>query len=112
MTKFYQHLGRSLPVLLCFLASHAFSQSRTVAGKITSSDDGSLLPGASVIEKGTTNGTVSDSQGAFSITVKENAILIISFIGYAAQEIPVGSQTSLSISLTPDIATLSEVLVI
>ena len=55
--------------------------------------------GASVVEKGTSNGVVTDFDGNFTLNVKEGATIVVSFIGYETQEIKVGSQDSYSISL-------------
>ncbi len=88
MTKLYLPLSKKLAVLLLTLiTSVAWSQTRTVTGKVTSADDGSALPGVNIIEKGTSNGTVSDADGGYSITVKENATLIFSFVGMASQKL-------------------------
>jgi len=92
-------------------ASTAFSQS-TVSGKVTSAEDGSPLPGVTILEKGTSNGTISDSEGNFTINVGPNTTLVISFVGYTTQEVAVGSQTSLDIKLSTDIKALSEVVVV
>ena len=95
-----------------FLLSHlAFSQSRLVTGKITD-EAGQALPGVNVIKKGTTIGTSSDVNGTFSIEANNEDVLVVSFIGYAPQEIAVLNQTSISITLKEDIATLQEVVVI
>jgi iron complex outermembrane receptor protein len=113
MTKLYLPLSKKLAVLLLTLiTSVAWSQTRTVTGKVTSADDGSALPGVNIIEKGTSNGTVSDSDGAYSITVKENATLIFSFVGMASQEVVVGSQTNISVNLESDLSNLGEVVVV
>ncbi|HTJ47896.1 MAG TPA: TonB-dependent receptor [Cyclobacteriaceae bacterium] len=112
MTKLYWISGRCMMILLCFLAGQAWAQSRTVTGKVTGADDGTVLPGVNVLEKGTVNGTATDAEGNFSIQVKENAVLVISFVGYAPQEITVGNQSSIAVALLPDIATLNEVVVI
>lgn len=112
MTKLYQIVRSSLLILLCFAASQALAQNRTITGRITSSDDGSPLPGANILEKGTSNGTVCDGMGNFSLSVHENAVLVFSFIGYKAQEIPVSNQTVINVSLGPDVATLNEIVVV
>lgn len=71
------------------------------------------LPGVNVIERGTTNGTTTDSEGRFSLDVRdEESVLIFSFIGYTPQEIPVGTQAQFSIGLQPDIRALEEVVVV
>lgn len=83
-----------------------------VSGKITD-ENGQPLPGANILEKGTTNGTTSDVDGNFSLSVMgESSVLIFSFIGYTTQEVPVGGQTTFSIQLEPDFRTLSEVVVV
>ena len=68
--------------------------------------------GASVVEKGTTNGTVTDFDGNFSLNVKEGATIVVSFIGYETQEIKVGSQNNYSITMKDDNAVLDEVVVV
>ncbi|MCK0155712.1 TonB-dependent receptor [Cellulophaga sp. F20128] len=75
-------------------------------------DEGTPLLGASVIEKGTTNGTQTDFDGNYSIKVSSsNAILIISYVGYTPQEVPVNGKTNISISLQLDASALDEVVV-
>jgi TonB-dependent starch-binding outer membrane protein SusC len=112
MTKFYLSLSRYLTVLLVFVSTMAWSQSRTVTGKVTSAEDGSGLPGVNIVEKGTSNGTTTDVDGGFSLNVGSNSTLVFSFVGYQSQEVPVGNQTSISINLNPDVTQLSEVVVI
>ncbi len=90
----------------------AWSQTRTVTGRVTSADDGSGVPGVNVIEKGTNNGTATDADGNYTINVADNATLVFSFVGYATQEIAVGAQTSVSVTLEPDVMALSEVVVV
>src|SRR5688572_12123695 len=109
MTKFYRILCPIL-ILLCTLVTQVWAQSRTVTGTVTSADDGSALPGVNILEKNTTNGTVTDADGNYSILVNDRAILVFSFVGYASQEFEVGSQTSINTVLSPDITTLSEVM--
>lgn len=84
----------------------------TVKGVITD-ENNSPIPGANVLLKGTTTGVTTDINGAFTIAVPdENAVLVISFIGYTSQEITVGTQTSISVQLKPDVQQLSEVVVV
>lgn len=111
MTKFYL-FSRCLTVLLIFAATTVWSQSKTVSGTVTSSDDGSGLPGVNVLEKGTSNGTVTNADGSFTISVGSDATLTFSFVGYTTQEVVVGSQTNLNVSLLSDVTSLSEVVVI
>jgi TonB-dependent starch-binding outer membrane protein SusC len=112
MTKFYLLLSRYLTVLLIFIAAVASAQSRTVSGKVTSADDGSGMPGVSIAEKGTSNGVISDSEGNYTISVGQNAVLVFSFVGMVTQEVPASNQTSLSVSLVSDVTQLGEVVVV
>lgn len=83
-----------------------------VSGTVTD-ENGDPLPGANVLEQGTTNGTTTDIDGKFSLSVMgENSVLIFSFIGYTTQEVAVGNKTTFSIQLEPDYRTLSEVVVV
>jgi len=68
--------------------------------------------GASVVEKGTTNGTVTDFDGNFSLSVKTGATIVVSFIGYETQEIKVGNQDNIQITMKDDNAVLEEVVVV
>jgi TonB-linked SusC/RagA family outer membrane protein len=114
MIKHYQILPRTklLLLLLFFISTQAWSQTRTITGKLTSTDDGTSLPGANIIEKGTTNGTVSDANGDYTMVIKEGATLVISFIGYISQEVVVQNQNVVNINLSPDVALLGEVVLV
>ena len=68
--------------------------------------------GANVMVKGTTNGTITDMEGKFSLEAREGAVLVISYIGFANQEIKVGKQTNLSIALKEDSKALDELVVL
>jgi TonB-dependent starch-binding outer membrane protein SusC len=83
-----------------------------VSGKVTDEND-QPLPGVNVIEKGTTNGTVTDAEGNFRLSVTDkSAVLVASFIGYISQEVLIGERTQIVIQLIPDIQTLEDVVVI
>ncbi|CAH8281465.1 TonB-linked SusC/RagA family outer membrane protein [Mariniflexile fucanivorans] len=83
-----------------------------VKGKVTFTD-GMPLPGANIIEKGTTNGTQADFDGNFTLSVaSKNAILVVSYIGYATREISLNGQTNLNIVLQEDAAALDEIVVV
>ena len=112
MTQFYLTVSRYLTVLLLLVTSVAWSQSRTVTGKVTSLDDGIGIPGVNVVEKGTSNGTVSDVEGNYTINVAEGATLVFSFVGYSGQEVTVGNQNSIDVALTADVTSLDEVVVV
>jgi len=81
----------------------------TVTGKVMD-DKGSPIPGASVIEKGTRNGTTSNNDGGFSIKVKQGASLVISAVGFESLTLP-ASSSNLMVKLVPDVKSLSEVVV-
>lgn len=84
----------------------------TVTGSVLD-ENGQSMPGVNVIEKGTSNGTVTDSDGKFSLVVSNgNAVLIFSFIGYVSQEVAVNNQNFVTVSMASDVATLSEVVVV
>ena len=112
MTKLYLFIRRYLSVFLLFGAFAGFAQGQTVTGKVTSSDDGSSVPGVNILEKGTSNGTVTDANGSYQINVGSNATLAFSFVGYTTQEIAVGTQTAVNVTLELDVTALSEVVVI
>lgn len=86
-------------------------QANVIRGTITD-EKGEPIIGASIIEKGTTNGIISDIDGNFSITVPANAILSISYIGYEPLEVQVTNQKTLNIVLKEDIKALDEVVVV
>lgn len=90
----------------------AFGQERTISGVITSGEDGSTLPGVTVLVKGTTNGTITDIDGNYKISVPEDATLVVSFVGFKTQEFPVGTRSSIDVTLDIDISTLEEVVVV
>jgi hypothetical protein len=76
-------------------------------------EGGEPLPGVNVLEKGTANGTATDSNGDFTMQVAdENAVLVFSFIGYQTQEVRVGTQTAIPVQLAQDVTTMQEIVVI
>ncbi|WNH11482.1 SusC/RagA family TonB-linked outer membrane protein [Thalassobellus suaedae] len=83
-----------------------------ISGTITDANN-QPLPGANIIEKNTTNGTQTDFDGNFSLLVKdENAILVVSYLGFITQEITVNNQTTIAVVLIDDAASLDEVVVV
>lgn len=107
-----QYLVRMLPLLLMILIGQsAFAQSTKVTGVVKDSNGESVI-GASVYEKGTTNGTITDFDGNFTLEVSPKAILKVSYIGYKNQEIPVAGKRSFVITLAEDTETLEEVVVV
>ena len=101
-----------LVTLLCLFFAQAYSQDVKISGTILD-DQGQPLPGANVFQKGTVNGTQTDFDGKFSLTVSDlNATLTISFIGFTTQEVLVNGQTNFTISLVASAAALDEVVVV
>ncbi|SKC12649.1 SusC/RagA family TonB-linked outer membrane protein [Dyadobacter psychrophilus] len=91
----------------------SYGQEISVSGKVTSGSDGSILPGASVLIKGTTTGVPTDAEGNYAIKVPSpQSVLVFSMIGMTAQEIPVGTQTTINVALVEDAKALGEVVVI
>jgi len=98
--------------MLMLFTSVAWSQTRTVSGKVTAVDDGSATPGVNVVLKGTTNGTTTDGDGNFKLAVPdEGGTLVFSFIGFSTQEVDIGARTVVDVQMNPDIKQLSEVVV-
>lgn len=107
------YLTLILTLFLCLSSSlQTFAQSRTVSGTVTDATENTPVPGVNVTVKGTTTGTVTDPNGAYSLSVPDNATLSFSFIGYATQEIPVGNRSTIDVALTADVQALSEVVVV
>lgn len=110
--------NRNLRIVYLFLFTFFVSvpgllaQSRLISGTVKSGDDNMALPGASVIIKGTTEGTTTDADGNFKVNASPTDILVVSSIGYARLEIPVNNQTVIDVTLPTDVASLQEVIVI
>jgi len=95
-----------------FFGSVAIAQQRTVTGTVTSAEDGSPLPGVTVLIKGTSSGTVTDNKGHYTITVPGNdAVLQFSFVGYTTQSMPVGTKSAIDVVLEPSNINMQEVVV-
>ena len=106
---------RSLYLLIVFacVTTLAFAQEINITGKVTSASDGSGLPGASVLLKGTTTGVPTDTDGSFNINVPSStSVLVISMIGMTSQEITVGSNSVINVALQEDARALNEVVVV
>lgn len=100
---------------MCFMmlfSMTSFGQN-SVTGVVTSGEDNQGLPGVNILVKGSTNGTVTDIDGTYTISnVQQGESLIFSFIGYKSQEVAVGSQSKIDVSLEVDAEQLQEVVVI
>ncbi len=106
----------ALSLLVQFITPpEVFSQElakHKVVGKVIGTSDNNAIPGANIRVKGTTIGTVTDMNGNFSLDVDENAVIVISYIGYVSEEISVAGKTSIEVKLVEDISNLQDVVVI
>ena len=108
----YVLYSTALWALLMLSASTLYAQN-TVSGAVTDAESGESLPGVNVVVKGSTIGTVTDIEGSYSLSVPDGeTILVFSSVGYLGQEVAVGSQSTLNVTMNPDIQSLSEVVVI
>ncbi|MGZ2370317.1 SusC/RagA family TonB-linked outer membrane protein [Ancylomarina sp. YFZ004] len=99
-------------LFLAFLCWNTFAQGHSVNGVVTSAEDGLPMPFASVVLKGTTIGTSTDIDGNYSIQADDDAIIVFSMVGFASQEVKVGSQVTINVILAVDNMGLDEVVVI
>ncbi len=98
--------------LICFLlASSVLLAQSQITGKVTDKE-GTSLPGVNILIKGTAVGTVTDGNGSYRIAASPEATLVFSFIGFTSQEVLVGNQTQISVTLEDDILSLEEVVVL
>lgn len=93
-------------------ASAVNAQRVTIHGTITDAGDGSPLVGVNVIIKSSTNGTITDTDGKYSLEADADAVLVASFIGYVSEEIPVGSRTVIDVAMKISSTSLEEVVVV
>ncbi|RPD50305.1 TonB-dependent receptor [Hymenobacter sediminis] len=93
------------------VATSATAQTRTISGRVTDAS-GSALPGVTVLERGTTNGTSTGADGSFSLTVQPGATLVLSSIGFETQTIAVGDRTTIAASLKSSATELGEAVVV
>lgn len=109
---------RSFPLiagmmLLVLLITQCVYGQKKVTGTVRSSDDNLPLPAANVVEKGTTNGTITDNDGRYELTVQnDESVLVFSYISYVTQEITVGGRSVVDVSLTMSNLGIDEVVVI
>ncbi|SEW23194.1 iron complex outermembrane recepter protein [Chitinophaga sp. YR573] len=98
-------------VLSVLCIQFAWAQQKITITGVVKDSKGSALPGVSVSEKGTTNGTMTDGAGSFKLSASSTGTLVFSYIGYLKQEVAVGGNTSLNVSLADDPKGLQEVVV-
>jgi TonB-linked SusC/RagA family outer membrane protein len=102
-----------LTAVFAFAFSESRAQERTVTGRVTSKEDGSGLPGVNVVIKGTTNGTVTDANGNYSLSVPgPDAVITFTFIGLVTQETSLAGRSSVDVQMEQDVTQLTEIVVV
>jgi TonB-linked SusC/RagA family outer membrane protein len=96
--------------IFCLLSTHLYAQSSSVSGKVSDAS-GNGIPGVSVKIKGSNRGATTNADGGFSVQASSNETLVFSAIGYESQEVRVGTQSQINISLNDAISSLDEVVV-
>jgi TonB-linked SusC/RagA family outer membrane protein len=113
ISKYRKLLKLFMTVFFALQVLYVFPQSvNTVSGIVTSNTDGQPISGVSVTIKGTTTGTITDINGKYSIKASTDQEIEFSFIGFVKQTISVGSQTTLNVVLSEDVAVINEIVVI
>lgn len=102
-------LQKLIVLLLLITPMFVLSQDIRVTGEVT--DSNGIIGGVNVIEKGTSNGVITDFDGKYSITVPKNAVLVFSYMGYLTEEVLISDQTNVNVFLKEDAAKLKEVVV-
>ena len=112
MTVIPRHAGLLLMLAFLTIGQILFAQTKKVTGVVKDAT-GETVIGASVIEKGTSNGTITDADGNFSLTVSSNATTLqISYVGYQTQDVSISGKTSIAVILKEDSELLEEVVVV
>lgn len=114
--KFYQTFRRAFIYCWCglcamLLVNVASAQDLRVTG-VVKAETGEVLPGVNVLEKGTSNGGVTDADGRFSLMVSPSATLVFSFIGMESTEVAVNNRTQLDVTMQSDVTQLGEIVVV
>jgi TonB-dependent starch-binding outer membrane protein SusC len=99
--------------LMAMTTLSLLAQSRTISGKVTSPEEPDGIPGANVLVKGTTIGTVTDFNGNYTLSVPEDRnVLVFTFVGFLSREVTIGNNSEINVSLQADTKTLGEVVVV
>lgn len=107
-----QRLQGFLLVCLLLVSAQSFAQQRAVSGQVLD-EEGMPIPGVSVYEKDTSNGTTTDFEGEYTINVAgDDAVIVFSYVGFATQEVRVGNQATINVTLSSDVQALEEVVVV
>lgn len=112
MRIIHKNLKLLILIVSLLLGNFAIAQQSVLTGKVTDSASGEALPGVSVVVKGTTNGTITNFEGNFTLNVNKGDVVQFSFVGFQQQEIVIDAQRNVSIALVTDNEELEEVVVI
>ena len=102
----------ALIFILCMIFQLTYAQKRTLTGTVRDKTTNEPLPGVTIIEKGTTNGSITDIDGNFKVSIAPESVIVVSFIGMTPKEIKPGKSTNLLIELETSIQEMSEVVVV
>src|SRR5665647_1659186 len=102
----------ALIFILCLVIQVTYAQKRTLTGTVRDKTTSEPLPGVTIIEKGTTNGSITDIDGNFKVSIAPGSVIVVSFIGMIPKEIKPGKSTNLVIELETSIQEMSEVVVV
>jgi len=113
----YNHFKHKLRAFVAILAMFALgmtanAQQMSISGIVKDAKTGEAILGASILEKGTNNGVITNFEGAFTLSVSSKATLVVRYLGYLTEEIPVSGKTTLVIQLKEDAIALGEVVAI
>ncbi len=111
---YFQKLIKAAGFINLLLVAHvALAQTKVVTGKVSDLKNGSVLQGVSVAAKGSSSGTQTDTDGLFVLTVDNSVVtLVVSYVGYATQEISINGKSSIEVSMVDNNASLGEVVVV
>src|SRR5690606_12893438 len=113
MSKMKKLMIKGLFLLLLLLsAGFATAQRTIVKGFVSDGETGMPIPGANVIEKGTSNGTVTDFDGNYELELSTESILVVSYLGYQTREVAIGNRSTVNVSLVMYTSELEEVVVV
>lgn len=103
----------SLSILFTLLGTNAIFAQREIKGTVTTKEDGQPLPGTNILVKNGTNGTTTDFDGNYKISVNSNdTVLVFSYQGFKSKEVIIGNQTTINVTLEEDVASLNEIVLI
>jgi|APHig6443717817_1056837.scaffolds.fasta_scaffold15107_1 TonB-linked SusC/RagA family outer membrane protein len=114
-TGFFALRTFALFLFVCLIMPHAWASQqtkKTITGIVSDAESGEKLPGATIMEKGTSNGTITDIDGKFSLTVKDDCTIEISYVSYKSQVLPTAGKQNFNILLQPDVVGMDDVIVI